>query len=88
MRIPVYVQPPCAPQKTRLVGHASDGLTAEEVAKEVGVPKGCFYEGKIMRRTVSKGRKAALGERMDLEPGAYHWSLVADVKFKERKETP
>jgi hypothetical protein len=84
MRIPVYVQPPCAPQKTRLVGWADDKLTAEEVAKEVGVPDGCFYEGKIMRRTVSKGRKAALGERLDLDPGAYHWSLVANVTFKVR----
>ena len=67
MNIPVYVQEPCKYNQRRFVGNASDDLPAEEVAKEMGVPDGCFLEGKVMRR---KGEK--------------HWSIVANVKFRER----
>lgn len=65
MMIPVEVQPPCKPDKARYVGTASDSLTAAAVAKLVGVPEGCFMEGKIL-----KGRKKPR-----------RWSIVADVTF-------
>jgi rRNA maturation endonuclease Nob1 len=67
MMIPVEVQPPCKPDKARYVGTASDDSNAESVAKAVGIPEGCFIDGKIM-----KGRKKPR-----------RWSLVADVTFTE-----
>lgn len=48
--IPVYVQKPNQPHSEVLVGNASDQSTADEVAKQVGVPEGCLVDGKIIRR--------------------------------------
>ena len=70
MYIPVYVQPPCKPQNTYYVGLADDHLSAAEVAVEMGVPAGCFLEGKVIRRK-----------------GAKRWSLIADVKFRDKIKT-
>jgi len=71
MIIPVSVQKPNKPDTMRFVGHASDDLTPEQVAKHVGVPAECFiYDAKIM-----KHRKGPLA-------GVRHWSLVADVSFR------
>ena len=50
MLIPVEVQKPCQPQTARVVGEAHDYLRPEDVANEVGVPEGCFMEGKILKR--------------------------------------
>jgi hypothetical protein len=50
MIIPVEVQQPNKPWSTRMVGSASDQLTAKQVAEKVGVPEGCLIDGKVMRR--------------------------------------
>jgi hypothetical protein len=58
LMLPVEVQRPNQPQSTRVVGAASDELTAEEVAKQVGVPDGHLIEGKILGG--KKGRRWSL----------------------------
>jgi hypothetical protein len=75
MLIPVFVQPPSKPQRGRIVGTASDGLTAEEVAIQVGMPEDAFIGGRI-----SKNRKHGR-----------HWTLVGiGVQFlgPEQKTCP
>jgi hypothetical protein len=68
--IPVYVQRPNQPQTKTLIGEAPDNLSPEAVANRVRVPDGCFIDGKVMHRTDRK---------------RIHWSLVANVNFRESK---
>lgn len=56
--IPVEVQLPNKPQTAHVVGEASDDMTAEEVARRVGVPADCFVDGKIMKG--KRGRRWSL----------------------------
>lgn len=75
--IPVYVQRPNEPPGV-LVGEGYDNWTAEHVAKAVGVPEGCFLEGKIIRRN-----KKGDHNRYGLPP--VRWSIIANVRFSPRK---
>ena len=48
MMIWVEMKPTDQPNKAMYVGVQPDNLTAEEVAQRVGVPDGCFLDGKII----------------------------------------
>jgi hypothetical protein len=69
MMIWVEVQPPNRPNKAMYVGVQPDNLTAKEVAQRVGVPDGCFLDGKII--TSRDGERRCVSSTMSLSDTRY-----------------